>query len=632
MKRAAQSHAFNPSEMPTSTRWLQVSITGILLLAFFLRVFQLGSQSLWEDEIFSATQAVLPLGDLLAWTAGDIHPPAYYVIMSILARLGGWGSLQPGMVTDWLWRLPSAVCGVLAVAVTYRLGLTLMNRKTAVVAAGLLAISPVAIHYSQEARMHEMFLLAAVLSTWILSRLLAEPRQRWLWLAYGAATAWSLYSVYLGFAVLTAQAVWVLAAAIRQRKIALVVKWCLGCAVALALYTPWWPVLIGILEQKMATAPPDAATSLGTPLQFGLNFLRSLGPGADWSVGLYLGLWLLGVAALIRPRPEFAIFGATWMLVPAALAFKLNDPRAMHMRNAFLLPVFLLLAAYGLTWAADRLGRVVGDRSVQGILLGVLVAGAGAASLLHLSETYAIPKTDWRGAATYMETRTRAGDVIVTGALFDMRRYLDYYYDGPAELVTPALLVDTLPSRIPGMRASGSSVWALTRFTPEPMAAMQTVPFPGLVVSAPTMPVYEPDILTGAMISLMQQEAAAADDWAAEMRLQGLMEPDPNVSRAAAHLYLGDVFRAAGDVQAAVSAYETMVADDPDSAGGYVVLANAYHENGQGEAAAHAYAQAVARNRKWQGEAARQAEAYVEAGAWEQAVTAYRQIIIAEEE
>ena len=136
------------------------------------------------------------------------------------------------------------------------------------------------------------------------------------------------------------------------------------------------------------------------------------------------------------------------------------------MRNAFLLPVYLLFVARGITWVAGKIEHAVKRWLTQGAVLGILVTAVGVATMLFLPRTYAIPKTDWRGAARYMEDRTRAGDVIVTGALFDMRRYLDYYYGGPAELVTPALLVDTLPHRTQSMRASGGSVWALTSLCP----------------------------------------------------------------------------------------------------------------------------------------------------------------------
>ena len=53
----------------------------IFALALALRLYQLEADSLWEDEIFTATQSPLPVMRLLDWTAGDIHPPGYYLIV-----------------------------------------------------------------------------------------------------------------------------------------------------------------------------------------------------------------------------------------------------------------------------------------------------------------------------------------------------------------------------------------------------------------------------------------------------------------------------------------------------------------------------------------------------------------------
>jgi 4-amino-4-deoxy-L-arabinose transferase-like glycosyltransferase len=179
----------------------------ILLLALGLRLYQLNADSLWEDEIFTATQSPLPVGELLDWTAGDIHPPGYYLIVGRLAGWLGWAHWPPSALTDWLWRFLSVLAGTLAVAVTYRLGADLFGRPAGLGGALLLALSPVAVQYSQEARMHAWFLLGVALSTWALGRALARPGAwRW-WLAYALATAFSLYTVYLGFVVLAAQGV-----------------------------------------------------------------------------------------------------------------------------------------------------------------------------------------------------------------------------------------------------------------------------------------------------------------------------------------------------------------------------------------------------------------------------------------
>lgn len=257
----------------------------------------------------------------------------------------------------------------------------------------------------------------------------------------------------------------------------------------------------------------------------------------------------------------------------------------------------------------------------------VALLGLALISVLYLPNYYQRTKPDWRGVGAYLAAKTIPGDVIMTGPLFDVGRYLDYYYDGPAELTPPAFLVASLPDRVASMRASGGRVWAVTRFRPAPVAAVRSLHFAGLTVSEPAVTIYEPDLLTAAMIDLMQQAVAAAPGWAAEMSAEGVMDPDPLVARAAAYLFSGDVYREAGRLPEAVAAYEAMVVDYPASAGGYVTLAEAYEASGQPEAAVGAYRRAVALNPAWQGTRADAAASLADAGRWTDAIDTYRAVV-----
>jgi 4-amino-4-deoxy-L-arabinose transferase-like glycosyltransferase len=633
-----------------------------LLLAWALRLYQLEADSLWGDEIFTATQSPLPALELLRWTAGDIHPPGYYLIVGRLADWSGWVHLSPSALTDWLWRFPSVVVGTLAVAVTFRLGTDLLSRQVGLVGALFLAVSPVAIQYSQEARMHGLFLLSAALSTWTLGRALARPgRWRW-WLAYALATALSLYTVYLAFVVLAAQGAWVLKCQISNIK-SPILGWLASVALAFVLYLPWWPTLLEIVNRRLTI--DVAEPGVGSPLVFLVKGIHSMGPAPGWAAWLFLGLWAIGLASVIaRGDLALALFAGLWLALPLALPFVFQDPRALHVRYVFLLPVYLVFVGLGALvlvaggWkllVGSRGISELGDREIKGSanwvkrLSAYLVPGSQIARLpdspillffysaallglvlvsaLFLPGYYQRTKPDWRGVGAYLTAQTIPGDVIVTGPLFDVGRYLDYYYDGPAELLPPAALVANLPDRVDSMRASGGRVWAVTRFQPAPVGAVQSLQFAGLTVSEPVVPIYEADPLEAAMVDLMQQAVVAAPQWAVEMSAEGVMTPDPMVARAAAYLFLGDVHRAAGHLSEAVAAYESMVADHPASAGAYATLAEAYEAAGQPEAAVRAYRRAVALNPTWQGSDAEDAASLADAGRWTEAVAAYRAVV-----
>ena len=55
----------------------------LLLVGFGLRLYRLGADSLWYDETVSAYLANQSITDLIAYTAKDIHPPGYYLLLHL---------------------------------------------------------------------------------------------------------------------------------------------------------------------------------------------------------------------------------------------------------------------------------------------------------------------------------------------------------------------------------------------------------------------------------------------------------------------------------------------------------------------------------------------------------------------
>ena len=123
-----------------------------LWLAFALRLHQLGAQSLWYDETVSLTLARAPLGELLAHTGRDIHPPGYYL------ALAAWLQLLPATpAPEFTSAFFSLVAGMLLLPLTFILGRH--ARLPIAVAAGaviLQALSPFHVWYSQEVGMYTL--------------------------------------------------------------------------------------------------------------------------------------------------------------------------------------------------------------------------------------------------------------------------------------------------------------------------------------------------------------------------------------------------------------------------------------------------------------------------------------------
>ena len=164
-----------------------------LLLAFALRLHRLGVESLWYDETVSVYLARLPVPAMLAHTAGDIHPPGYYLL------LHGWSLLtQPSLAhgLEFLFAWPSLTFGMIAVALIYALGRRLLGAPVALLALVFAAIDPFQIWYGQEVRMYTVGAALGLLCLWATIQAWSRPHG-WCWLiVYALAAAAGLYTLY----------------------------------------------------------------------------------------------------------------------------------------------------------------------------------------------------------------------------------------------------------------------------------------------------------------------------------------------------------------------------------------------------------------------------------------------------
>ena len=142
----------------------------VVLLALALRFYRLDGQSLWGDE---GTSVALALRDLAAITQGaalDIHPPLYYYLLHFWMMALGSGEIAV--------RGLSALLGAATVGLTYLLGRRLFGCPVGLAAALLLAVSPLQVQYSQEARMYMLATLLGLASAYCAVRAWEAPTAR----------------------------------------------------------------------------------------------------------------------------------------------------------------------------------------------------------------------------------------------------------------------------------------------------------------------------------------------------------------------------------------------------------------------------------------------------------------------
>lgn len=192
-------------------------------LALFLRLPGLWSESLWYDEIFSATLARLPIRSLILATAGDVHPPLWYLIEYVIVRT--LGSSEAAL------RFPALIFGCLSIVELYNLVKLIAGKRIALTAGLLSCFMPGLIYYSNEARMYSLFVLLVLMAT---RAILDQNRLRLF-----AASALILWLQNLGafyVLVLGLLALW------RMRSRAILPMFSAGLC-----YLPWIPAIVSQL-------------------------------------------------------------------------------------------------------------------------------------------------------------------------------------------------------------------------------------------------------------------------------------------------------------------------------------------------------------------------------------------------
>ena len=109
-------------------------------MAAALRLFRLGHQSLWIDEIFTWRSAGIGQPWAPARFLEDVHGPLYSLGLYLWSLVAG--------DSEWALRLPSALVGVALVAAVARLSARWLGEETAAPAAWLAAGSPFLVWYA----------------------------------------------------------------------------------------------------------------------------------------------------------------------------------------------------------------------------------------------------------------------------------------------------------------------------------------------------------------------------------------------------------------------------------------------------------------------------------------------------
>ncbi len=318
-----------------ATRGDLIFMGAVTLVALVLRFYRIGEKSIWLDEAFSLWIARHPLWEGLGWLIRiDQHPPLYYSLLHVWTEL--FGELQGPA------RMLSALFSTATVPLFYAAARRLLDRSSAAIAAGILAISPFHVQFAQETRMYALLTLEAACVLYFMARLLTERRPStgsWVGLAVAQAAAMLTHNaaaVYLPLALNAAMGILFLLPSFssgtrwsgQEREAApddparvpecsetfevasierddFVNSWVRYQGLAVLLWLPWaMPFIIQILdvEQGFWLPPPWPKLVLDTFRNFHFAFLASDFPVRPLWVWSYPVFAFAGLAGLFLGR------------------------------------------------------------------------------------------------------------------------------------------------------------------------------------------------------------------------------------------------------------------------------------------------------------------------------------------
>lgn len=332
--------------------------------------------SFFVDEIYSVEIAQRSLGaiDEGIRATERIPPLHYYGLHEWMGHIGS--------ATEGGSRSSSAVGGVLLVFAVFWLARAFVDSRTALIAAGLTAASPLVLEYAQQARAYVWVMVAVAVAVGGTVR-----GGRWLWLGAAAAVA-ALWLHYMALLVVAPLSLWLLARRRGRGAYAYVAVCAIGQAALIPLMLEQFGDGAGTggLAQGAFSAA-SVGRVLGTP------FDGRWANGLDWPQAVGAVVTLIALPWAWRRSRLLAVLAATAPLALGLAAVAGPD---------------LLLSRYA-TVAAPMLIVAIAA-APRPVIAAAVVAMAGGLVLSHGASGRYAPL---REALTYVQAAGyRAGDAV----------------------------------------------------------------------------------------------------------------------------------------------------------------------------------------------------------------------------
>lgn len=390
------------------------SLVLIISAGLAFRLYHLGAQSVWFDEVCTSFASNNPFPVGLKAAMGSVLQNLYYYFMAVWMMIFGIG--------EFSIRFPSLVFSVLSIFFIFKLSKELFDETTGLIAALLLSVSPYSINYAQEARMYSMLWLLGILSFLFFYRFLVRDRIIYLVL-YIIFSVLSVYTAYTAFLFIIVQNT-IFFTFLNRTKCR---QWLTGQAVILLLYSPWSLALIRAVKFRQGIGWIGKTKDYYGFLvyAFDLFFNGSFGTKTPLEPGVY---WFLIISAFIgivyafKQRHRFVLsycIVGLWILIPVvvyclvdALVYPVLQQRYLGFAH---IPLVIIFSA----------GMMRCRTPIRIFILVLLLLVAFAHVVPYYQDNLKIHGEDLRGLSAELQKKVGSGDLIVSNFNPAIMRY--YY-------------------------------------------------------------------------------------------------------------------------------------------------------------------------------------------------------------
>ncbi len=338
----------------------------ILLLAVFLRFYNLGYPSLFNDELdtvrvasYHSIAKMINLG-----IKPDVHPPGFQIIMYYVVHYIG--------NSEYILRLPSAISGIFAVLMIFFLGKYLYTAREGLIAAALSTVLWAPLYYSQEARAYSLLFLMSIATTLLWLKIIndfykSNPVNIKFIILYIVLALITEYIQYLGLFFIFLQGISTILILIKKPKQLL--KSMIIFLILGLLFLPWLPFMLEQLKHGAEWIKPPKILAFG----YFLAFLYGLSP---YILGIALVLYTFLIVRIIKKGFEKTelfispdLFLILWLIIPFTIIFiksVVSKPALTYYSLIFTAPAAYLLFARAITTLKIK-------KSVQNLLAFFIV-------------------------------------------------------------------------------------------------------------------------------------------------------------------------------------------------------------------------------------------------------------------